>query len=72
VDDSSTSPHILTLHQLSKTQFYVALDSYNSVHMTKSDKIRLVTVALFFAIVIGLVIYNSIVYGIAKYPHDGM
>jgi hypothetical protein len=40
--------------------------------MSKSEKIKVGTVVLFIVIVIGLVIYNSIVYGIARYPYDGM
>lgn len=40
--------------------------------MTKSDKIRLAFMVTLLATMVALVIYNSVVYGIPRYPHDGM
>lgn len=78
VDDRSTSPHILVKKTSQKTVTYVSLDSYNiSIHsnnsaMTKSDKLRLSAMIVVLTTIVALVIYNSIVYGIPRYPHDGM
>jgi len=78
VDDRSTSPHILPQKTSQKTVTYASLDSYNiSIHsnktvMTKSDKLRLSAMIVVLTTIVALVIYNSIVYGIPRYPHDGM
>lgn len=40
--------------------------------MTKSDKIRLAFMVTLLVTMVALVIYNSVVYGIPRYPHDGM
>lgn len=40
--------------------------------MTASDKLKLSVILVVLTTVIALVVYNSIVYGIPRYPHDGM
>ena len=40
--------------------------------MTKSDKLRLSVMFVVLTAIIALVIYNSIVYGIPRHPHDGI
>ncbi len=40
--------------------------------MTKSDKLRLSAMIVVLTTIVALVIYNSIVHGIPRYPHDGM
>jgi hypothetical protein len=40
--------------------------------MSKTEKIKASVIILFITFVVGLVIYNSIVHGIARYPYDGI
>jgi hypothetical protein len=40
--------------------------------MSRSDKLRLSVMFVVLTTILALVIYNSIVYGIPRYPHDGM
>lgn len=39
--------------------------------MTKTDKLKLVVMTVVLTTIVALVIYNSVVYGIPRYPHDG-
>ena len=39
--------------------------------MTKTDKFKLVVMTVVLTTIVALAIYNSVVYGIARYPYDG-
>lgn len=39
---------------------------------SKQDRVKLAIAILITVMIITLVVYNSIVYGMPKYPYDGM